>query len=407
MPTFSVYQILLLHFWILISYVVGRYSNPIHLKKNYIIYFAKTLFTLLISAALFLSLMWLSGIQNISFIFRSFLLPLLYFYSTLSFFLQIFISYFVNVRIRNKNKFLFLGKKKVLEQLKVEIKISNIDLELDNVESIKDIFDKAIVNYCGVLIEDENLISSYENEISNNLFNKEFQVLNLFRWCEIYMQRFPNKIITFSNFIFNDFKIKKTSIQIRIKRIADIFLSLILILVTSPFVLIASLIIKIEDNGPVLYEQIRNGYKGKEFKIYKLRTMKVDSEKYGAQWSKNNDARVTNIGKLLRVTRLDELPQMFNVLSGKMSLIGPRPERPEFDVILKEKIPYYEKRYDIKPGLSGWAQVNYPYGSSIDDSKKKLSFDIFYIKNKSIFLDFIILIKTLKVVFNFHRFGSN
>ena len=135
--------------------------------------------------------------------------------------------------------------------------------------------------------------------------------------------------------------------------------------------------------------------------------MNINAEVEGIKWATKNDPRTTYIGKIIRKTRFDEIPQLISVLNGKMSLIGPRPERPEIEKILKENINHYNLKYLIKPGLSGWAQVNYPYGSSIEDSKNKLSFDIYYIKNKSLFLDFIIFLKTMRVVFNFHRYGSN
>ena len=128
--------------------------------------------------------------------------------------------------------------------------------------------------------------------------------------------------------------------------------------------------------------------------------MIVDAESNGAQWAMKNDKRITFIGKILRKTRIDELPQLISVLKGEMSLIGPRPERPEFNILLESKIPHYNLRHLVKPGLSGWAQVNYPYGSSIEDSKYKLSYDIYYIKNFSILLDFIILFKTIRLVLN-------
>ena len=128
--------------------------------------------------------------------------------------------------------------------------------------------------------------------------------------------------------------------------------------------------------------------------------MSTGSEKDGPKWAKLNDSRVTNVGKILRITRIDELPQLFNVIRGDMSLIGPRPERPEIDVKLKKEIKNYDLRYLTKPGLSGWAQVNYPYGSSINDSYQKLSYDLYYLKNKNFFLDLYIFFRTLKIVFN-------
>ena len=190
------------------------------------------------------------------------------------------------------------------------------------------------------------------------------------------------------------------NIQLRLKRLGDLILSLVLLSFTSPIVIFASILIFLEDKGPIFFSQIRTGKKSKVIKIYKLRTMKMDAEKLGPQWAKKNDIRITRIGSILRKLRIDELPQLLNVIVGDMSLIGPRPERPEFDIILKEKIPLYEMRFQIKSGLSGWAQVNYPYGSSLEDSKNKLSFDLYYLKNFSFFLDLLILFKTIRLVFN-------
>jgi len=160
-------------------------------------------------------------------------------------------------------------------------------------------------------------------------------------------------------------------------------------------------LIFIEDRGPIIYSQKRNGFGGKVFTIYKLRSMKTNAEKEGIQWSSKNDKRVTIIGFWLRKTRIDELPQLFSVLKGDMSLIGPRPERPEFDAMLSKEITNYKLRYLVRPGLSGWAQVNYPYGASIQDTKMKFSYDMYYIKNFSTFFDVLILLETIRLIFNF------
>ena len=153
--------------------------------------------------------------------------------------------------------------------------------------------------------------------------------------------------------------------------------------------------------------EIRKGLYGKNIRIFKLRTMKLNSEKYGVQWSQHNDKRVTKIGYFLRKTRIDEIPQLISVLKGEMSLIGPRPERPEIDNDLKKNIPCYENRYNIKPGISGWAQVNYPYGASVQDSYNKLSYDLFYVRNCSIFIDLLILFKTIRVVIKYENASFN
>ena len=152
---------------------------------------------------------------------------------------------------------------------------------------------------------------------------------------------------------------------------------------------------------------MRNGYRGNSCKIWKLRTMRVNSETNGAQWAQRSDPRITSIGSFLRKMRVDELPQLIAVISGKMSLIGPRPERPEFDILLEKEIQNYKLRYLLKPGLSGWSQVNYPYGASIKDSSMKLSFDLYYLQNFSNLLDILILFKTIKLVFNLKGANPN
>jgi exopolysaccharide biosynthesis polyprenyl glycosylphosphotransferase len=172
----------------------------------------------------------------------------------------------------------------------------------------------------------------------------------------------------------------------------------ILSVLLLPLMVIVGLIIKLDSPGPIFYSQLRTGLYGKPFRVYKFRSMYQDAEKKGAQWAIQRDPRITRVGYWLRVLRIDELPQIWNVLSGEMSLIGPRPERPEFDVKLKEAIPYYEMRYLVKPGITGWAQVLYPYGASLEDAYEKLAYDLYYIKNYSLWLDIVIVLKTIRVV---------
>lgn len=182
------------------------------------------------------------------------------------------------------------------------------------------------------------------------------------------------------------------------KRLTDIFLSVIGLVISLPFWPIIGLAIKWDSVGPVFYKQIRVGKNNKEFRIWKFRTMIEDAEKDKAQWAKKNDPRITKIGSLLRKTRLDELPQLANIIRGEMSLIGPRPERPEFTKELEKQIPFYQSRHLIKPGLTGWAQTQYRYGNSIEDAKKKLMYELYYVKNRSLALDIGILLKTIKTV---------
>jgi len=183
-----------------------------------------------------------------------------------------------------------------------------------------------------------------------------------------------------------------------LKRLVDILAALAGMVLISPVMLVVMAAIKLESRGPIFYSQTRVGRFNRPFRIHKLRTMVLDAEKDGAQWAQQQDARITRIGNLLRRTRLDESPQFWNIFTGEMSLVGPRPERPEFVEMLQEQIPFYVQRHLVKPGLTGWAQINYPYGSSIEDAKNKLKFDLFYVKHASLSLDTPIVLRTIGAV---------
>jgi sugar transferase (PEP-CTERM system associated) len=185
------------------------------------------------------------------------------------------------------------------------------------------------------------------------------------------------------------------------KRLLDLFVGLVILLLTWPLMLLVALAILIESRGrgPVLFHQVRVGLNGRQFRVHKFRSMHTDAEADGvARWASENDSRVTRVGAVIRKTRLDELPQVFNILLGEMSLVGPRPERPEFVEQLEKEIPFYAERHRVKPGLTGWAQLCYPYGSTIEEARNKLEFDLYYVKNASAFLDLIILLETVEVV---------
>jgi len=184
-----------------------------------------------------------------------------------------------------------------------------------------------------------------------------------------------------------------------VRRVLSIFISLIGLLLTLPLLPFIMLAIRLDSKGPVFYTQTRVGKGGKLFKVVKFRTMRQDAESgTGAQWAANNDPRVTRVGKFLRTSRLDEIPQLWCVLKGDMAFVGPRPERPEFIEELSKKIPYYGVRHMVRPGVTGWAQVKYKYGSTIEDAREKLQYDLFYIKNASIGLDLLIMFQTVKIV---------
>jgi lipopolysaccharide/colanic/teichoic acid biosynthesis glycosyltransferase len=188
------------------------------------------------------------------------------------------------------------------------------------------------------------------------------------------------------------------SFERQLKRGADLLVAVTLLTLTSPLILLASVLIWLEDRGPVIYMQQRTGWLGRVFNVYKLRTMQVQAHDECPSWTMLGDERITRVGVWLRRLRLDELPQLINVISGDMSLIGPRPERPHLEHELEERIPHYRKRHWMRPGLSGWAQVCAPYAASIEDSELKVSYDLYYLKNFSTWLDLVILFRTIKTV---------
>jgi sugar transferase (PEP-CTERM system associated) len=183
------------------------------------------------------------------------------------------------------------------------------------------------------------------------------------------------------------------------KRLFDVAASLLLLLLTLPLIALTALAVKLESRGPAFYRQRRVGLYGQPFDVIKLRSMRTDAEIGGiAVWAQKDDPRVTRVGRIIRKLRIDELPQAWSVLKGEMSFVGPRPERPQFVADLEQRLPYYAERHVVKPGITGWAQINYPYGASVEDAREKLEFDLYYAKNYTPFLDLLILLQTARVV---------
>ena len=225
---------------------------------------------------------------------------------------------------------------------------------------------------------------------------RSVSVLSLF---EQQQERLPPMLMGDVSFTYDDLPWASTfSVQAQLKRMADLLVAALLLLITAPFMAVAALLIWLEDRGPVFYAQQRSGWLGRPFTVLKLRTMTVQPADAPAEWTQVGDQRITAVGGVLRRVRLDELPQLLNVLNGEMSLIGPRPERPELEHQLELSIPHYRKRHWMRPGLSGWAQVCAPYASSIDDSDLKLSYDLYYLRHFSTWLDLVILFRTIKTV---------
>lgn len=217
-------------------------------------------------------------------------------------------------------------------------------------------------------------------------------------FCERETGRLDLEALQPSWLVFSD-GFRMSWIARTIKRVFDILVSAAMLALTLPLLLLTAIAIKLEDRGPILYSQERVGLFGGLFTVYKFRSMRVDAEAdVGPRWAAKDDARVTRVGAIIRKVRIDELPQLINVLRGEMSFVGPRPERPYFVEQLAPQIPFYGERHAVKPGITGWAQINHPYGASMNDARQKLSYDLFYVKNHSLLLDFIILIQTVRVI---------
>ena len=382
--------------FVLLSYIAGRYN---YLKVNYRYQLILNIAKSIIVFFLFLLFIFLySLIFNIEInflnIFTLIILNLLIFN-----FMQFIKLAKISQKIKNQSKWIFIGNIETFKYISEQAKIGRIKKKiffLDNYFQENLLLD----NLEGVVFEDINSLKKRDLKVLENFQKKNKPILNLVNWCELFLQRIPTNILVEKDIFMNNLYIPKYSYQQRIKTLTEIILSIILITLLSPVLIICGFLIWITDRGPVFYSQIRVGKKGQHFRIWKLRSMHVNAEKNGIKWSTINDERITFIGKIIRTTRIDELPQLFSVIKGDMSLIGPRPERPEIEDTLNNQIRNYKIRQTIKPGISGWAQVNYPYGASIEDSKNKLSYDLFYVKNMSIFLDLLIFIKTIKTILN-------
>jgi len=210
------------------------------------------------------------------------------------------------------------------------------------------------------------------------------------------------RVIKPSWFVFSD-GFHRSKWNELLKRVLDLTAGMVGLVVSMPIMLLVAIVVRLESKGPIIYRQVRVGRMGKLFELMKFRSMNVDAEKErGAQWAIENDPRVTRIGRFLRKYRLDELPQFLNVVRGDMSFVGPRPERPCFVNDLRMKIPYYDERHSVRPGITGWAQVQYRYGATIEDAFNKLEYDLFYLQNVSLTFDLAIILQTVRIVFGGH-----
>ena len=386
--------------WLGFSYLAGRYSPaPTSGRGSATARTAKTLLAACAVIGVFVSHSWVYQVIDAETRFRGFLIPLVVGACILSTIGQAMQNRISNNSIRwvlagseVESRTLSRELESEREELVYRTKVTNTEGLFVDIESIGN-------NEVGIGV---GIIDDNRNKVMEKLLQLKERgrcVLPLLSWCEQELQRIPPELVDPEWLIQADgFGLRPGSISWRIKRFGDVVGALTLIAVTAPIIIVCSIMIWAEDKGPIFYKQTRSGLYGRPIRIWKLRSMKVNSESAGAQWASRSDPRITRVGKLIRATRIDELPQLFSVLNGDLSLIGPRPERPEMEETLEEVIPNYRIRHWIRPGLSGWAQVCYQYGASVEDSRMKLSYDLYYLRNASLFLDILITMKTARLV---------
>jgi len=267
-------------------------------------------------------------------------------------------------------------------------------------KDISDLKNQLITNEINTVVTINN--PKYSPEVARHLFesiNLKIQYFNLTDFYEKITGKIPVTALE-QNWFLENITQKNNSWFKAVKRIIDVSCSLTFGIISLIFLPILAILIRLESKGPIIYKQDRIGLNGKKLMVYKLRSMVNNAEKNKEVWAEKNDCRITRIGKFIRKTRLDEIPQFWNILIGNMSFVGPRPERPNFVTQLKQEVPFYNERHLVKPGLTGWAQINFPYGSTSADAKEKLQYDLFYIKNQSIALDISIILKTINAIFS-------
>lgn len=316
---------------------------------------------------------------------------------------QIVAKYLILNYSKIRPKLLFIGENEYKQEIKEEIiksKLFNLVSELTK-EDAKELIEYIEKHRIDIVVDFDSGILKNEL-IANYLFNKKLEGFKFFNFKGFYEKIFyklPIKALKKKYFLLeNGFSSYQDQVKKNIKRLFDICFAVVILIPSIPIMIIAAIIIKLESKGPVIYSQERIGENNKPFKIYKFRSMRSDSEKDGPAWAKEKDNRVTKFGNIMRKTRIDELPQLYNVIVGEMSFVGPRPERQFFIDTLEKEIPYYNLRHIVKPGLTGWAQVKYPYGASVEDAYRKLQYDLYYIKRYSLSFDILIILDTIKIV---------
>ena len=327
-------------------------------------------------------------------------------FGTVSLF-QIVFRYIVNMSIVERQRILFVGENDYTDDLLKSIKNDDQYKLVGFLEDEKSINLKntilricemgktdIIVDFTDNLLLDTKLVDKLLQYKLNGL-----QYFNYLEFYETYENKLPVSHLSPKWFLEDSgFEIYYNNFNLKAKRLLDLFFAILIGICVFPIMILAAIIVKLESRGPIFFIQERIGEGNKKFNIVKFRSMTTDAEKDGPKWASKNDNRITKWGKIMRATRIDELPQLWNVLRGEMSFVGPRPEREFFIQQLEKEIPYYNLRHTVKPGLTGWAQVMYPYGASVEDAYRKLQYDLYYIKHHDILFDIKILLKTITIV---------
>ena len=391
---------LLTVFWVATSYLMGRYSKPEPGQRKAEVrrLIDTALVALLVLGVVVVLLSWGLQVKDPR-TFRGFLIPLLAGAAAGSGLAQLWASR----RQRRSRSWLLVGKGDELTTLEQELARERdlhwLDLHYCPSEALLAAPEGVVGRIDGIAVSET--AEMHDGLLQDLLARRSrgWSFCSLVVWAEQHLQRVPPELFSSRWLVQAEgFELQPGRWGWRLKRFGDVVVATLLLILTAPLLVIAALLIRLEDRGPVFYGQVRTGLYGKEITVWKLRTMRQGAEAFGARWASRDDPRITRSGSWLRRLRIDELPQLISVLKGEMSLIGPRPERPELEATLEDRIRHYRVRHWVRPGLSGWAQVCYPYGASVEDSRMKLSYDLYYLRNASLMLDILILIKTIRLV---------
>ncbi len=393
-PSFTIIFLI----WLIVFYIHNLYD--LNIAKNNVIFYSALLRAILIGAGLAIAFFYLVpqvfpvGIAPKTNLFLTILIFVILFWLWRHIFNKLAGSRALNaVIIGTSPQAIELAEEiKKNPQLGYKLKFIIGDEDLKN---LKDILLKEKINTAIVTPRAYKSI-----EVIQTLFEclrHKIDFTNLSTFYEKFTQKVPISTISQVWFLENISQNQKGIYELS-KKIFDLIAAFLLFIASLPFWFLIALVIKINSKGPVFYKQIRIGQNGKPFKLIKFRTMVKNAEENGPQMAQKNDPRIFKIGKFLRKTRFDELPQLWSIIKGEMSFVGPRAERPEFHEELKRQIPFYQERYLIKPGLSGWAQIKHGYSSSIKDNFEKIQYDLYYVKNRSFLFDLEIILKTINTV---------